>query len=365
MESARFQRAGTYSLTKSKWLMKQYWRVGTVRALLSLVLGMLVLGKFYSEHIPIINEWGLAGSLTLGAFLILFFLGVGWLYDVKARLWTESVVIQTERFPYAYVPEFRNFATDYPIVYALITTLKDVFLKLNIEIQSLDGLAEYLDEFYNRRPDNRDDFFNSSSDADRFLVEHPFSKKDTQAQQTGIPLGTRAKRTFQIWMLRLNYIQSFSGLGQDVLVFAAIYVAIIFPTVAEEGLVPIEYLWAGILFMSIPLFLILIAGGWVYDRKLKLWSPDQVVQVERSPYSYVPEPRTYSLTYPVFYETLQTLYDLFCVIDIKTEKFVTVIEYLGEYLDLRVSRDEDIVRAKVLRANLGELFKFEERTKVS
>ena len=48
-------------MSLSKWIMKQYWRVGTIRTLLSLALGTLVLGKLYYEYIPVLADLGFLG----------------------------------------------------------------------------------------------------------------------------------------------------------------------------------------------------------------------------------------------------------------------------------------------------------------
>ena len=73
-------------MSKAKWIMKQYWRVGTIRALLSLALGMLVLGKYYYIYIPVLSDLDLAGALILGTVLMILFMVVGWIYDDKAKL---------------------------------------------------------------------------------------------------------------------------------------------------------------------------------------------------------------------------------------------------------------------------------------
>jgi hypothetical protein len=61
-------------VSKTKWIMKQYWRLSTIRALSGLVLGMLVIGQFYYEYIPPLATLGLVGALILSGILIVFFL---------------------------------------------------------------------------------------------------------------------------------------------------------------------------------------------------------------------------------------------------------------------------------------------------
>jgi hypothetical protein len=343
-------------MSLSKWIMKQYWRVGTVRALLSLALSMLVLGKYYYGYIPIISDLDLWGAILLGVFLTLLFMGFGWFYDVKAKLWNESVVVGIERYPYSFVPEFRNIASDYPTMYTLIGTLRRVFIRLKMDTTQLDRIAQYLDDYFRRQPSNRRDLLRSEEEADAFLTENPLMDSSDRIGHQKYRFGTRVKRAFQAWVLRLNYIQSFTGLGQDVLVFGAIYVAFIFPDVAENGLVPIEYLFQGILLLSLPAFIIMVFAGWFYDKKLKLWSPDLTVQIERNPYSYVPDPRTYSLTFPMFYTLMKLLNDVLKHIQIEDTEIEKIAVYVDKFLQLNVSRQQDMDVAIRTRAELGKIF---------
>ena len=95
--------------------MKQYWRVGEIRALSALAMGMLVIGRWYYGYIPILQDWGILGALILGAFLFSGFLAIGWAYDIKARMWSQSNQVSVEKNPYSYVPNFKNAAFEYPI----------------------------------------------------------------------------------------------------------------------------------------------------------------------------------------------------------------------------------------------------------
>ncbi|MFW9975732.1 MAG: hypothetical protein ACFFDQ_10725 [Candidatus Thorarchaeota archaeon] len=329
-------------MTRAKWVMKQYWRIGTIRALLSLALGMFVLSKYYYIYIPILSDWDLFGAITLGVILILVFMGVGWGYDEKAKLWNEAVVVQTERYPYAFVPEYRTYAVDYPMTLSLMKILKGIYLQAGIDTHKLDYLGKYLESFFRKNPSNKRDLMIAEIEARRFMEDNPFIGQPATDSIKRYSVSTKMKRLFQVWILRLNYIQSFTGLGQDVLVFAAVYVAIIFPTVAEKGLVPIEYLFQGILFLSVPIFLLMVVAGWFYDRRIKLWSPSMTVEEERSPFNYVPEPRTLSLTVPFFYGTLHFLYTILKHHNLDAKYSENLFEYMNRFLKLRVSRDEDL-----------------------
>jgi hypothetical protein len=343
----------------SKWIMKQYWRVGTIRALMSLALGMLVLGKYYYVYIPVLSDLDFWGAITLGIALTSIFMGLGWFYDEKARLWNESVVVGLERNPYSYVPEFRVYACDYPAIYAIMATLRSLLRREDLDANRLDSLAEYLDGFFHTRPGSRTDLFTAEKRAEEFLEQNPFIGLDKGHSERKFGFMTRIKRGFQVWMLRLSYIQSLTGLGQDVLVFAAVYVVVIFPSVATDQLVPVQYLLQGILFMSVPIFVVMVLAGWFYDRKLKLWSPDLTVQLERNPYSYVPEPRTYALTYPMFYTLLKFMHDLLEHLDTATPEIRRIADYLSEFLKLQVSRQEDIWISIEKRRELGTIFEYD------
>ena len=350
------------ALTKSKWIMKQYWRVGMIRALLSLGLGMLVIGKFYSAFIPGLEALGLIGALILSVVLIMIFLGIGWWYDEKAKLWNESVQVGLERNPYQYVPDFRGLAIEYPVFYTFLETIRNLLNHLDMELKRADDLIRYLEDYFARTP-NRDDIFSASDKSSEFLKENPFCDDEIEDTRP-VSLRTRAKKRFQLEILRLNYVQSFTGLGQDVLVFGALYTTLLFPHVVIStqygDLVPLDYLFTGILVISLPLFLGMVLAGWYYDRKLVLWSPDQIVQIERNPYSYVPEPRTYAMLLPFYYTIFRFLRNLFEERGMSADYIDRYAEYMHNYLQLHVARDADMEIARNLRASLGNLFEAQE-----
>ena len=99
-------------MSKSKWIMKQYWRIGTIRSLSSLALSMLVLGRLYYIYIPGLSDLGLLGALILGTFLILLFIGIGTLYDIKGKMWCPKNQALVDRSVYEYVPNIRDLTFD-------------------------------------------------------------------------------------------------------------------------------------------------------------------------------------------------------------------------------------------------------------
>jgi len=155
----------------------------------------------------------------------------------------------------------------------------------------------------------------------------------------------------------MTQIQSIFGLAQDVLIFAALYSLLLFPSVVVDGALPTYYLLLGIFFIALPLFLVLVAFGWFYDKKLKLWSPDQAVLWERIPYSYVPEPKSFIYLFPIFYTLLDTYYQMFKNLGIETTELTRIIAYLDEYWQLSVKNDSDMALSRQKRTELGSLFK--------
>ncbi len=330
--------------------MKQYWRVGTIRALLSLALGMFVLGRGYYSYIPFLADLGLLGALILGTSLVLLFLGIGWLYDVKGKMWSPKQQALAQRNPYLYVSNFKSMTYDYQALYGIIATMRKMLRKTGIDSTPLDDLSEHLGSFFDRKI-TRSDFIGAEQEAVEFNRKHTFYKgQDLQKKQ--VPRSYRAKLGLETELLRLNWIQSLTGLFQDVLVFGALYVTLLFPDQVVDGLVPLNYLMLGILFLSLPLYLFLIAAGWYYDKKLRVWSADIVVKFERNPYMYLPDPRNGVVEIPFFLALFRTLNALFEKRNLDRTELQNMIQYLETYKHLDASVDQNMEDARELRRNL-------------
>lgn len=336
--------------------MKQYWRVGTIRAVSSLVLGMLVLGRLYYVYIPGLNDMGLLGALALGSILILLFMGLGWVYDVRARMWSHQAQALKERNAYEYVANYKTYALDYPVFYAILQTMENILEKANLETESIDDFLRYFKNYF-LRSTSRQDLAAAMPAAKEFMETHPLTNSPEMTQRK-VGLGARAKLAFQVHMLRLTWIQSLTGLFQDVLVFGAMYVTIFYYEGADAigGVVPIEYLVQGILFISLPLFVLLASLGWVYDKKLRIWSPDIVVKVERNPFMYVAEPRMHIMVLPLFHAILGTLNEVLIAAGIEDNEINRILRYINDYSNLDVSRDGDMEKVRNLRSSYGEIF---------
>jgi hypothetical protein len=235
--------------------MKQYWRVGAIRALTSLALGMFVLGRLYYEYVPVLQDMGVMGALLLGSAFVLVFMGLGWIYDVKGRMWSPQAQAGVERSPFSYVADYRSYATDYAVFYSSLKTLKRIESKLGHDTESTEDVLNYLGGFFNRGI-NRKDIFSSVEDAKGFMQDHPFSQKQDAVERTP-SLGGRAKLGFQVQMLRLTWIQSLTGLIQDVLIFGTFMITLIYfeGTDVIGGIVPLEILIIGFFIISLPLFI--------------------------------------------------------------------------------------------------------------
>ena len=342
------------TLSKSKWVMKQYWRIGAIRAWMSLGLGMFSIGKIYYVYIPSLVDLGLLGALFLGCVLILLFLGIGWLYDVKGVMWSAKLQAAAERNPYRYVPDLRSFAIDYAANSAMLLTIRSVFLKLGLDVTFLGESLEYLDNYYGLN-ENKKDITTSERIAEEFMKTHPLSQ-EAAFKQGKVSPSARIKKWFEVHILRLSWIQQLTGMAQDALVFGAIYIVFLFPDVTTGNVVPLDYLFLGLILISLPLFTLIALVGWLYDKKLRIWSVDTAVKVERNPFSYVAEPRLYGLTMPVYYTLFETLREVFVTTGVETTEVQRILDFMDDYGCFKVSRESDMRRAIDLRKSFGETF---------
>ncbi len=346
-------------LVKLKWIMKQYWRVGTIRALLSLALSMFVLGRLYYVYVPGLENLGVIGAIILGSSLVLLFIGLGWYYDEKMKMWSQSLQANTERHPYQYIPDFKTYTFDYPVYYAILVTMNKILEKLGHEIDSAKSILPYMKKYFSRKP-TRGDIFSALPYSYEYMKQHPIGE-EFKEEKTKIGLRNRAKLGFQVNMLRLTWIQALTGLFQDVLVFGTFYI-VLFATGSSgvSTVVSMDILILGVVFISIPLFIFLAFLGWLYDRRFKVWSPDVIVKVERNPYTYLAEPRMYVFVFPFLIAIFSTLQSLLKKANLETDTIDEILGYLSEYSKLDLSEDENMERSKELRKKIGDLFITEE-----
>ncbi len=337
-----------------KWLMKQYWRIGEMRAILSLATGMFVLGRWYYPYIPLLEPLGLIGALILGAILTFAFMGLGWVYDKKAKLWTQDIQAKVERNPYRYVPSFADLASNLPFIHSLTFILRKTLKQLELSTEALDDFIEYMSIYFSLQP-IKDDISRAKSISDEFWQNHSFGHNQ-QSKDYKMGLIERLKLGFQVSVLRINWIQSITGIFQEILIFGALFSLVIFSDVAVNSSLPTDYLLIGLLFTAPPLTLVIIALGWFYDKKLKIWSVDAAVKVERNPYSYVLEPRLIAFFLPVFRAYLEVIMRIREKLDTGVEDIERFFEYLSAYSKLSPARRDDLKHAKQLRASLEWVF---------
>lgn len=329
--------------------MKQYWRVSEIRVLSSLALGMLVIGKLYLDFVPVFRDMGLLGAVTLGMILFSVFLALGWIYDTKLRMWSQKNQAIVERNAYYHVPLISSLAFEYPILYAFINTLNSLSDKLKTDGGSVKQLAEYLDEYFQQRP-TRADIDHTLEMGKEFMEDHPFVTSKTDSD-VSTPLSSRIKLGWETQILRLTWIQSLTGLVQDVLVLGVLYVFLLYPGATEESA-----LFLATFGVSLPLLFVMLLLGWIYDMKLKVWSADLEVKIERNPYSYVLEPSLLAFAIPFYYTALKILYESLEKLELDTQGVEKIIQYMNEYTMLQSSRSEDLVTAVKLRSSLGTIF---------
>jgi hypothetical protein len=336
-------------LPMKKWIMKQYWRVGQIRTLTGLATGMLVIGKLYLPYVPLLDQMGLIGAVLLGMTLFSFFLCLGWIYDAKLKMWSQKNQVAVERSAYYYVPYISSKAYDYPLFFVLLTALNSAMKKIGTSTKSLDSIVEYLREYYTLEP-TKADINKALEMGKQFIGDHPFVTSSEKSDES-IPFSSRIKLAWELQFLRLTWIQSLTGLVQDTLVFGVLYVFIIYPGATADNA-----LYFGIVGISLPLLLILIAFGWIYDRKLKVWAADLAVQVERNPYSYVADPSIFAFTMPFYYAFFNVLYEFLRKNSLETKQIERMLEYLNEYSTLTSSRSQDLNKAVEESKSLGPLF---------
>ncbi len=315
------------------------------------------MGRYYYGFVPFLRDLdpSIAGAVILAGILLVGFLFFGWLYDDVLRLWNEKSQVAIEKDPYSYVPLLRVKMLDYPYFYSWLYLLKNLAEEVEVSTQWLSDLAAYLHEYYSRRPDKRTDLFGSLPKGEAFLLRHPFAGEGSDKSPRR-NLASRAKKMFMLQVWRLSWVQNFTGVVQDSLVFAALYVGILFGLNTGEGTVPVGLMLVGIILIAVPFVAIQIAAGWYYDKKLQLWSPDQVVKVERNPFTYIPEPRLVGFAAPFLFVTLSTLRELCVAYGIPESDIERLANHIDAFFGLAAGGERGIERALQLQREFGEVF---------
>ncbi|MFW9805314.1 MAG: hypothetical protein ACFFFK_01135, partial [Candidatus Thorarchaeota archaeon] len=264
-----------------------------------------------------------------------------------------------ERNPYSYVPNFKELAFNYPVMYTLFSMFKDLFEKYGINSQTFDDTVSFLGEYY-KQGATKEGIESVYGASEELFGKHPFPQEEDAMDRASVPLGSRLKLGFQVEKTRLNWIQALTGLAQDALVFGIFYITLIIPDTYVGDTIPLDYMVLAVVFISLPLFFVLTAIGWYYDKKLQVWSPERMVIVERNPYSYIPEPRFYVFEAPMLYTFFKMLKDITSKENIVIPELDRVIQYFSDYSSLSILRDEDMKTARRMRQSFGKLFERNE-----
>ena len=281
-------------------------------------------------------------------------MALGWYYDIKAKMWIFSSLVAVERDPFQYVPGPNSYASEYPVHFAFLSTIRSIFQKIGLDDSPINDIIEYLSDFYDLRP-TKQDIRSIPEKADEYLKEHSFTPDEVHEPKK-VSLKAKLKHGFEVQRLRLIWVQQLTGMATDALVFGALYVTLLFPTEVVNDIVPLEYLIIGLFVLSLPLFFGITLIGWYYDKKLRVWSADSAVRAERSPYQYVPPPRAYGIELPIYFILFETLIEVFNNINVDSSELEQILQYLKDYGCLDVRKDVDIKAALALRKSYGTLF---------
>jgi hypothetical protein len=238
---------------------------------------------------------------------------------------------------------------DYPALYAVLSTFSELAPRFELSSDSIRDLVEYLDGYFARSPESRKDIRTAMPSSEAFMQRRPFVEQEPKKSKR---LGRRwsVAKGFQREVLRIGWIQSLTGLVQDVLIFAVFYAVIIFPSFGDGGTMPLHYLLLAILIISFPIFSVLMMLGWYYDRKLRVWAADVAVNTERNPYSYVPAPTVNIMHMPMYYTLLFFFWNNAELLGLDRTAIENTLSYLEKYRILSPSRDEDIKEWSVIAA---------------
>jgi len=95
----------------------------------------------------------------------------------------------------------------------------------------------------------------------------------------------------QYW--RVMAVRGITGSALWALVLGGFYYKYI-PALETMGLI-------GAVILALPIILIFLAIGYVYDSTFKLWNQQKQVLIERNPYQFVPRPRDFVFYYPLMF----------------------------------------------------------------
>lgn len=157
-----------------KWIMKQYWRLVTVRGIWNLFYGILLLAIAYYMYLPFFYDMGALGPFALAFVLFMTFLIIGYLYDRVFVMWGPQQEVTIERNPFSFVPQPQDHIFWFPAYAGLLEAsaqLADVF---DLDKANIEDTREYFDKLQKFSPINSEDIDKAIKHRKEFVEKHPF-----------------------------------------------------------------------------------------------------------------------------------------------------------------------------------------------
>ena len=152
-------------------------------------------------------------------------------------------------------------------------------------------------------------------------------------------MGLRKWTMKQYW--RLTQVRGIWNLFYGVLLLAIAYYAYI-PFFYDMGV------WGPFAFAGV-MFIVFLITGYIYDRILVMWGPQQEVLIERNPFSYVAQPMDRIFWFPVYSTLLNAAQDLAEDMELDTTVLDETREYFAQLQTFGPLRCSDIDEAIDLR----------------
>lgn len=163
-------------------------------------------------------------------------------------------------------------------------------------------------------------------------------------------MGIRKWIMKQYW--RLVQVRGIWTLFYGVLLLAIAYY-VYFPFFVDMG----SYGPFVLAFLLLFSFLII---GYVYDRVLVMWGPQQEVVIERNPFQFVPHPRDQVFWFPIYSALLDSAEQLAKLAEVDTTPIEDTREYFDKLQNLVPQRNVDIDTAIELRDEFIKKHRFKD-----
>ncbi|MHA1556527.1 MAG: hypothetical protein ACTSPM_06275 [Candidatus Heimdallarchaeota archaeon] len=152
------------------------------------------------------------------------------------------------------------------------------------------------------------------------------------------------------WRFRLDQSRAIFGLITFAVLLADKYVSVI-PWFKDQGF------WSGDMLLSVVILILFLIVGYLYDRLFKLWTETQTVNVERNPYTYVPNPKEYINNLAIFSFLFDSLNQIAEKLDVELRGEELIRLHLKTYYDLSTKTTNFETKALKLQLLSKELQK--------